>query len=113
MPNNATVPLHTSGKPCVSDTQITETDHIVCIENIFLILLVKEFPKPGAERRQKFGVKMLIFQNSYGDFLLGFLRIGVLLGIGIRSFAVAVVDKQPLKIIDDRFRLMRRLDCER
>lgn len=36
MPDNTAVPLNAAGKPCIPNAEISEPDHIICIENILL-----------------------------------------------------------------------------
>ena len=63
MADDTDVPLHATAEPGIADSQVTETQNVIGVKEIFSCGLVPEFPETAAVLRQENCLQVVIFQD--------------------------------------------------
>ena len=86
MADDTDVPLHATAEPGIADSQVTETQNVIGVKEIFSCGLVPEFPETATVLRQENCFQVVIFQDCDLNILLFQLsRIAVVLPVRVSA----------------------------
>ena len=91
MADNSKIPLDTSGKPCISNSKVAKSEHIIRIKKILSCFLIPQLPQSSTIFRKKYCLQILVFQNRrLYIFLMQLSCISIKLTIWKRTIYFAI-----------------------
>ena len=91
MTDNSKIPLDTSGKPCISNSKVAKSEHIIRVKKILSCFLIPQLPQSSTIFRKKYCLQILVFQNRrLYIFLMQLSCISIKLTIWKRTIYFAI-----------------------